>query len=122
MQDDLQRLVRGDRSRLHGHVLGLGDRRLHGSRELERAAFASGSITYKIRNQQGKLLSTVTLNIDLGTGGVYGYPYDLSQSYWIEERTEAEPGMVLRMNGWSVNQLDSHLNPTRTFIDRQQYY
>ncbi|MBI5089529.1 MAG: hypothetical protein HZB15_11920 [Actinobacteria bacterium] len=86
------------------------------------AAFESGSVTYTIKNMQGVLLKKITLSIDLGTGGVYGFPYDLSQTYWFEERTDVEPGIVLRMEGVSVNQLDANLNPTHTFIDRQSYY
>jgi hypothetical protein len=85
------------------------------------AAFDSGSVTYKIRNLQGVLLDTVTLGIDLGTGGVYGFPYDTHISYWIEERIDVAPGIVLRMDGWGVNQLDANLQPIRTFIDRYQY-
>ena len=85
------------------------------------AAFDSGSVTYKIRNLQGVLLDTVTLGIDLGTGGVYGFPYDTHISYWIEERIDVAPGIVVRMDGWGVNQLDANLQPIRTFIDRYQY-
>jgi hypothetical protein len=84
------------------------------------AAFDSGSVTYQIRNLNGVLLKTVTLAIDLGTGGVYGFPFDTSISYWIEERNEQE-GLVLRMDGWAVNQLDANLKPIRTFIDRFEY-
>jgi hypothetical protein len=85
------------------------------------AAFDSGSVTYQIRNTQGVWLSTVTLGIDLGTGGVYGFPYDTAISYWIEERIDTAPNIVVRMDGWGVNQLDANLQPIRTFIDRYQY-
>ena len=85
------------------------------------AAFDSGTVTYQIRNLQGVLLDTVTLYIDLGTGGVYGFPYDTAISYWIEERIDTAPNIVVRMNGWGVNQLDAQLRPIRTFIDRYEY-
>lgn len=81
------------------------------------AAFTSGSITYTVRTASGAWVGTTTLAIDLGTGGVYGYPYDLSISYWYEERSSNDE-LVLRSEGVGVNQLDANLKPIRTFIDR----
>jgi hypothetical protein len=85
------------------------------------AAFDSGSVTYQIRNLQGQLLDTVTMYIDLGTGGVTGYPYDLSIGYWYEERHDGDPDLVVRSEGVGINQLDASLNPIRTFVDRLAY-
>ena len=90
--------------------------------ESSSAAFDSGSVTYQVRDTNGKWLGSIKLDIDLGTGGVYGFPYDTSITYEIEERMFSPPGIVMRMNGWGVNQLDSDLNPIRTFIDRSDYY
>lgn len=82
------------------------------------AAFEAGSVTYTIRDASNHLIGAYTLAIDLGTGGVSGYPYDLVIAYSIEERSFDANDLVLRMEGTGVNQLDGALNPVRTFIDR----
>ena len=84
------------------------------------ASFESGSITYTIRTTSGAWVGQATLAIDLGTGGVYGYPYDLSISYWYEERSSNDE-LVMRLEGVGVNALDANLQPIRTFIDRLAY-
>jgi hypothetical protein len=85
------------------------------------AAFDSGSVTYQVRDQHDVWLNSVTLQIDLGTGGITGFPYDMSVSYWIEERIDSAPGIVLHLNGWAVNQLDANLSPIRKFVDRSEF-
>jgi hypothetical protein len=84
------------------------------------AAWDAGTVVYQVRGSNGALLATLSEQIDLGTGGVFGYPYDLSLSYAIEERNVTGT-VVLRMTGTGVNQLDANLNPIRTFIDRIGY-
>jgi hypothetical protein len=81
------------------------------------ASFDSGSVTYKILAADGTLIRYLTLAIDTGTGGINGFPYDLSMSYAFEERNE-EAGVVERLTGSGVNALDANLTPIRTFIDR----
>ena len=85
------------------------------------AAFDGGSVTYQIRNLQGVLLETVTLASTSGPAACTASRTTRAISYWIEERIEAEPDIVLRMDGWGVNQLDAKLRPIRTFIDRYEY-
>jgi hypothetical protein len=84
------------------------------------AAWDAGTVTYVVRGPNNAVLATLHLAIDLGTGGVFGYPYDLSLAYAIEERDDMD-SIVLRMSGTGVNQLDANLNPIRTFIDRIGY-
>ena len=81
------------------------------------AAWDQGVITYVVRDASGKLLKTVTGGIDSGTGGIQGYPYDLSLTYAIEVRNEQE-NFLERMSGTGLNKLDANLKPIRTFIDR----
>jgi hypothetical protein len=52
------------------------------------AAWDAGTVTYVVRGPDNAVLSTLHLAIDLGSGGVFGYPYDLSLSYAIEERDD----------------------------------
>jgi hypothetical protein len=86
------------------------------------AAWDAGGVTYTVYNANGTLLAKGDIRIDLGTGGVFGFPFDLSISYAIEERTEEEgPALVLRMSGVGINQLDGNLNPVRVFTDRIGY-
>ncbi|MCU1360542.1 MAG: hypothetical protein JWN99_1831 [Ilumatobacteraceae bacterium] len=85
------------------------------------AAFTSGIVTYKVYNLSGKLLGTVPMSIDLGSGGVFGFPYDLTVTYTYEERHTGDPDLVIRSEGTGLNQLDANLAPIRTFIDRMAF-
>jgi hypothetical protein len=106
----------------HGTYSGVAYVRYLDPKNSSYAAWDAGGVTYTVYDAQGTLLAKGDIRIDLGTGGVFGYPFDLSLSYAIEERTEAEgPGLVLRMTGVGINQLDGNLNPVRVFTDRLQY-
>jgi len=85
----------------------------------DSAAFDSGNVSYFVREMDGTWVGRLDMYVDLGTGGVYGFPNDLDISYWIEERNE----MVgrLEVQGVGVNKLNADLEPIRTFIDRLPY-
>jgi hypothetical protein len=86
------------------------------------AAWDRGTVTYRILNPDGSLLAVMPLAVDGGTGGLFGYPFDLVHTYAIEERgDEVTFRVVLRMTGTGINQLDPNLRPIRTFVDRIGY-
>lgn len=85
----------------------------------DSAAFDSGSVSYFVRESDGSWLGRLDMYVDLGTGGIYGFPGDLDVSWWIEERNEMIG--VVRLTGVGVNQLDDELQPVRRYIDRSAF-
>ena len=84
------------------------------------AAFDNGSITYRIWRTDGTWLGKRSLQVDSGTGGVAGFPGDMSVSFAIEERNEPAR-LVLRMSGDGFNALGKNLSLTRTYLNRIQF-
>ena len=101
----------------HGTYYGVAKIHYIDPKNSNYAEWQTSTVVYLIRDASNKLIKTETAAIDSGTGGVFGYPYDLSISYTIEIRNEQD-NFLERMSGIGVNQLDANLKPVRTFIDR----
>lgn len=107
---------RGWKGRYQGKATVVYPEQVEGEPLFDSAAFDSGTISYYVREGDGTWVGRLDMYVDLGTGGIYGFPRDLDISYWIEERNEMVG--VLRMTGVGVNALDDDLQPVRRFIDR----
>ncbi len=110
---------RGWKGRYQGRATVVYPVQEEGQPLFDSAAFDSGNVSYFVRETDGTWVGRLDMYVDLGTGGVYGFPNDLDISYWIEERNE-EVG-VLNMEGVGINKLNDNLQPVRTFIDRLPY-